>query len=291
MLRKLAEVAAWLDACGLFAEADKLDSILVKCAQRTVLEPEDEPEPAPEDSWKPQAYHDFPEIHSAAPNFMEVMKSGNPSAYEWWQEELAQQGLDRGGVAPEEHTTTNYLMGRPIRLPRGLKKKMSTEDLARFVFPDDTLARNEEETLGRFDRMTRNRQNRATMDIDYVSSQQPKSEDPEELEKFRKPRQFSFDPHLYERVLQDYSGKGPDPASYKLPVFDPGMLRQLFDPADVSDEALALREKVKNLPPGGQLGYALRNIQPSKSFGIGRSRREVDPESGRRKPFFYPKLV
>ena len=73
-------------------------------------------------------------------------------------------------------------------------------------------------------------------------------------------------------------------------MFDPKMLRQIVDPTDVSDEASALRAKLEGKPLGTQLGYAMRNLNPEQMFGMWRKLREKDEETGKKKPFYYPKL-
>ena len=72
-------------------------------------------------------------------------------------------------------------------------------------------------------------------------------------------------------------------------MFDPKVLRQIVDPTDTSDEASALRAKLEGKPLGTQLGYAMRNLNPEQMFGMWRKLREKD-ETGKKKPFYYPKL-
>jgi hypothetical protein len=291
MLRKLAEIAQWLDAHQLYASANMIDDVIVKTASTMFLEPDLDEDEAPEsDIWRPEAFHQMPVVHAASPEFLEMLRAHNPRYYEQWIEQLRGKGLDEHGIAPEEHTLTNYLGGNPIRLPKGFSK-MPISELAHFIYPEDVLARNEEETLKRYKALTRDQKNRAMFEGNYVSSTQPKDEPtPEDLMRMREPKTYAFDPYVLDLIKQDYAGKGTDPSTMKMPMFDPKILRQIVDPTDTSEEALKMRENLKDKPLGTQLGYAMRNLNPQQMFGLWRKLRETDPETNKKKPFYYPKL-
>lgn len=289
MLRKLAEIAEWLDSHQLYQSANKIDAVLVRVAQNTFLEPDDMDDEPEADIWRPEAYHQMPVVHSASPEFLELMKAHNPEFFEQWLERLRQHGHSDKGLTEDDHVLTNYLGGNPIKLPRGMSK-LPISELAHFIYPENVLKKNNEETLRRYQRLTRDQKHRAMFEGNYVSSTQPKEDpSPEELERMRKPKSYAFDPYVFDRVKQDYAGKGTDPSSMQMPMFDPKMLRQIVDPTDTSDEAMALREKLKDKPLGTQLGYAMRNINPEQMFGLWRKLREKD-ETGNKIPFYYPKL-
>jgi len=80
MLRKLAEIAQWLDAHQMYESANMIDDVIVKTAQSMVFEP-DMNEPDDEDDkdiWRPEAFHSYPEVHAASPEFLELLKNTNP---------------------------------------------------------------------------------------------------------------------------------------------------------------------------------------------------------------------
>jgi len=290
MIKKLAAIAEWLDAHQLYESANVIDSVLVKTAQNAFLEEDlsdDEPET---DIWRPEAYHQMPVVHSASPEFLEVLRHNNPRYFENWVEQLKSHGHSPQGISNEEHTLTNYLGGHPIRLPRGFSK-MPIKDLAHFVYPENVLEQNEAKTLARYKALTRDQKHRGMFEGNYVSSTQPKEDpSPEELARMGKPKDYAFDPYVFDLIKEDYQpGKGTDPSTMKMPMFDPKMLRQIVDPTDVSEEATALRAKLQDKPLGTQLGYAMRNLNPEQMFGMWRKLREKD-EEGKKKPFFYPKL-
>lgn len=290
MINKLAIIAEWLDSHQLYASANMVDEVLIRVAQSTFLEPdidEDEPET---DIWRPQSYHQLPVVHSASPEFLEIMKHHNPQFYEKWIEKLRSHGHSEHGIPEDEHTLTNYLGGHPIRLPRGFSKTPVT-DLAHFIYPEDVLEQNADKTLQRYQALTRGQKHRGMFEGNYVSSTQPKEEPtPEELARMGKPKNYAFDPHVFELIKNSYEGKGVNPSEMKMPMFDPKTLRQIVDPTDLSDEAQTLRSKLEGKPLGTQLGYALRNLNPEQMFGMWRKLREKDEETGQKKPFYYPKL-
>lgn len=290
MIKKLAAIAEWLDSHQLYESANIVDGVLIRAAQNSHLEPDTSDDLEPEEEiWRPKAYHQLPVVHGASPEFLEMMKHHNPGFYERWLETLRQHGHSEHGVANEEHTLTNYLGGSPIRLPRGLSK-MPVSDLAHFIYPEDVLKQNADKTLERYHALTRGQKQRGMFEGNYVSSTQPKEEPtPEELSRMGKPKDYAFDPHVFDLIKNSYEGKGTDPSTMKMPMFDPKILRQIVDSTDTSDEASALREKIKDKPLGTQLGYSMRNLNPEQMFGMWRKLRETD-ESGKKKPFYYPKL-
>lgn len=290
MIKKLASIAEWLDVYGMHESAKVVDNVLIKVAQSTYLDADyddDEPE---SDVWRPEAYHQMPIVHSASPEFLALLREHNPEFFSKWIEMLKEKGHSEHGVDEDSHNLTNYLGGRPIRLPKGFSK-MPISDLAHFVYPENVLQQNAEKTLQRYKALTRDQKQRGMFEGNYVSSTQPKEDpSPEELARMGKPKDYAFDPHVFDMIKRDYSGKGTDPSSMKMPMFDPHVLRQIVDPTDVSDEALALKEKIKDRPLGTQLGYALRNVNPAQMFGMWRKLREEDEATGKKKPFYYPKL-
>ena len=290
MIDKLAIIAEWLDAQRMYASANIVDDVLKRVAQSSFMEPDVEEEEPETDIWRPEAYHQLPVVHSASPEFLELLKHNNPAFYEQWIERLKMHGHSPNGVANENHSLTNYMGGHPIRLPSGFSK-MPIKDLANFVYPEDVLRRNEEETYKRYQGLTRNQKHRGMFEGNYVSSTQPKEDPtPEELAKLKKPKDYAFDPRAFDLIKQDYAGKGTDPSTMKMPMFDPKMLKQIIDPTDTSEESMALKAKLEGKPMGTQLGYALRNLNPEQMFGMWRKLREKDEETGKKKPFFYPKL-
>jgi len=290
MIKKLAAIAEWLDAQQLYASANIVDNVLVRVAQTTYLEPdveEDEPET---DIWRPEAYHQLPVVHSASPEFLEIMKHHNPQFHEQWLEQLRQHGHSEHGIPKDEHTLTNYLGGHPVRLPRGFSK-MPISELAHFIYPEDVLKQNADKTLQRYQSLTHGQKHRGMFEGNYVSSTQPKEDpSPEEIARMGKPKDYAFDPHVFDVIKNSYEGKGTDPNTMKMPMFDPKVLRQIVDPTDTSEEASSLRAKLEGKPLGTQLGYSMRNLNPEQMFGMWRKLREKDENTGNKKPFYYPKL-
>jgi hypothetical protein len=289
MINELSAIAEWLDSRQMYASANTVDDILIRTAQSEYLEEDNNDDEPETDIWRPKAYHQLPVVHSASPEFLEMMQHYNPSGHEKWTEQLMGNGYSKHGIPDEEHALTSYLGGNTLRLPKGFSK-LSIPEKARFYFDEPTLQQNEDKTLHRYKALTRDQKHRGMFEGNYMSGSTPKDTSDEGLAKLRKPRDLMFDPHVLDMVKRDYDGKGGNPNDMQMPMFDPQMLRRIVDPTDDSDEAMEFRAKHGDKPFGTQAGYALRNLSPEQMFGMWRKLRETDEETGKKKPFYYPKL-
>jgi hypothetical protein len=303
MLERIAKVALWLDTHDMEREAAELTGVLCRYATDLVTDDGDDNDDSvemPDDSWNAPSYHNETGIQAASPGFLNTMRQHNPEGYDWWTQQIRNKRPDfdpEKGLGDEDHTHTLYLGGRPTRVPAGFSN-MSADEQAHFYFNKQQQEANEAEFMKRMHGITGGGKKRGTADIGYLSGSKPKSDDPEALRTMNDPRTYSFDPRAVEFMgrhwdeqkaaaeAQGKEYKTPDPRLSRMPAFDAGVMRQLFDPTDES--GAELRAKLQGKPLATQLGHAFRgNMTPSKAFSFKRHNRQVDPNTGQKRKNIY----
>lgn len=307
MLHKLAAAAAWLDAHDLFAESNLLTGVFLRVATSLVSEDGTDSD-SPEHDFKSPTYHDSEEFDAGSTDFLGTMEKNHPEGYAWWTKKLKDHDpkFDPSvGYTPEQHTHTHHLGGRRMRVPRGFSG-MTAPEAAHFIRNTKQQAQGEALFSGKFQGLTKGGTANATYELDYPSMSKPKSEDPEALKKQWSPQSYTYSKRLVDIVGREWERKKAeveatgkpynvaDPRLNKMVAFNTKVLRQIFDPSDVSEEAEALRKKMdeSKLSVAQRLGYALRaSMVPGNVLGMMRYKRPKDPLTGLPVENFYPDIT
>ena len=297
MLRKLAQIAAWLDDRGLRSEADLVSDVLIRCAIDQSFEEDDSDGPEVKEFNTPFYYPEQEPLYAASPEYLDHMAKHNPSGHEWWRGMLESKGMG-DGVDPSDHKYQVHLNGEPIHLPRGLKSGLSSEDIPRFRVSDDDLANSAAETQRFHHDVTNGGKNQAFFRGQYLNGSQEPPKSPEDKERMRQQRLMYFSDPLkdianksFDRRMEEYNDaqkRGVDksemprrpgglrPSESPFGAFDADVLRKAIDPRFMDDAA---RDNLQQRPFEDVVGDAWRNYKP-RFQGMGRALRDKD-ESGR----------
>lgn len=307
MLHKLAQAAAWLDAHDLFAESNLVTGVFLRVATDMGQdfegeEPEVEITPAME--WAAPTYHNQTRVHAADADFLEMMQQHNPDGHAAWVEQLARKRFDQKkptfdpnfGLPTSEHTHSLWLGGREIRVPVGFSN-MTSEQVAQFFLTKQQQDANSKLFKDRLNTVTRGGKARSTFELNYLSSSPTKAAEGEEMEEVWRPKSYTYDPKALARLGEHWEElkaaaeaegkdfKTKDPRTLPAPLFDTKQLSQLFNSADMSNDAE--RERLKEKSLGTRLKYPFRGLLPEKVFGLKGVPRYNDPLTGLQRPNFY----